>query len=141
VPADSGLRKRTVARRGILPGEYVRNLESHREASRRYDRKRRRTRSARTWKKTHSEPSSTRFFCKSCGAEFSSPEALGAHWRAEHPEIFSEDWYSRPWRRRKIRRSGPQRCPWCGREFKNPKALGAHRRYCRQHEGEEATDG
>lgn len=124
MPADSQPKLKTVARRGGVPGAYARSREVDRNYLRRKGVPPRRA--------NHMETGSHVYRCKTCGEEFTTPELLGAHWRAEHPAIFSDDWYQRPWRRRKEKTmsDGPATCPKCGKEFKSRKGLGPHLRYC-----------
>ena len=78
---------RMVARRGIEPDEYERARVARNEC---YIRRYGKRRPGRM--RNHHETASTRFLCKTCGQEYSTPEDLGAHWRAVHPEVFSESW-------------------------------------------------
>ena len=90
-----------VPRRGIEVGEYAQQTIAHKKYMRRLYVSDRRKRGRPGIRTQHTESASTRFVCKTCGVECSSPEDLGAHWRAEHPEIFSEAWLQpgRGWRR------------------------------------------
>ena len=93
MPAESHAHVKGALHRGILSGRYAIDLEAQRRHMRR--------KGVSERKANHMEASSHVFRCKTCGAEFETPELLGAHWRAEHPEVFSELWINARRRRRK----------------------------------------